>query len=467
MSIFRSYFSKNNTLIKDNRTNNAHNPVTEISYGAEYASLSRFIFDIDLSDILDKILSGEITISQLTKHTLNLKNTIALSPQYIGTTFVDGITQRASSFKLDLFEINEEWSEGSGYDFVYIEENYPLIKEGVSNWFDRATNTTWSNSGSYLSGTTNIIATMQFDGGNEDISVDISDFINAKLQTQLTGGTQTNFGLGLKFSDDIESITGNTRNAVAFHTKYTNTFFEPYLETSISDEYIDDREYFYLDENNTLVGNFNNQNGSLVINSVDIFDYNGELYLTLSGSQITKINNNTYKIGLNIHSDVYPDAVIFNDVWNYTYNGIIKTQTNDFYLISNDVLVNDELSNLDNYNINIDGIKYNENIQRGDLRKIVVSIKELYKYASDKQPINVEYRLFVKQAKSYNIDIIPQTKMNRIKSKFYLNLDTSWMIAQDYILEIKIISSDIVLSKKTIDFSIMSDIYYTKTSKKI
>jgi hypothetical protein len=48
MSVFRSYFLKNNTLIDNNLTNNSQNPVTEISYGTFDKQVSRLIFDVDL-----------------------------------------------------------------------------------------------------------------------------------------------------------------------------------------------------------------------------------------------------------------------------------------------------------------------------------------------------------------------------------------------------------------------------------
>ena len=40
MSYYRSYFSKNNTIIENSRVNTAKNPTTEIYYGDGY---SRFI----------------------------------------------------------------------------------------------------------------------------------------------------------------------------------------------------------------------------------------------------------------------------------------------------------------------------------------------------------------------------------------------------------------------------------------
>ena len=42
MTIYRNYFSKSNTLISSNLTNNSQNPVTEILYGSLNQKVSRF-----------------------------------------------------------------------------------------------------------------------------------------------------------------------------------------------------------------------------------------------------------------------------------------------------------------------------------------------------------------------------------------------------------------------------------------
>ena len=48
MSYFRSYFEKNNTLLKDSSTNTAKNPTTELIYGSTF---SKFIFKVDFGKI--------------------------------------------------------------------------------------------------------------------------------------------------------------------------------------------------------------------------------------------------------------------------------------------------------------------------------------------------------------------------------------------------------------------------------
>jgi len=84
MSYVRSYLSKNNTIIKDNQTNNSQNPVTELLYGTENKIVSRFIFDIDLSNLQAKIASGIINPQRMIKHVLHMTNTISYAQEYIG-----------------------------------------------------------------------------------------------------------------------------------------------------------------------------------------------------------------------------------------------------------------------------------------------------------------------------------------------------------------------------------------------
>ena len=73
MSYFRSYFEKNNTILKNLQTNTAKNPTTELFYGSGF---SKFIFRVDFTDLQNKIDNGDLVITPDTKHTLHLTNTI-------------------------------------------------------------------------------------------------------------------------------------------------------------------------------------------------------------------------------------------------------------------------------------------------------------------------------------------------------------------------------------------------------
>ena len=96
MSYFRSYFEKNNTIIKNSQANTAKNPTTEIFYGSAF---SKFLFKVDFTDLKNKVNSGELVVDTNTRHTLHLTNTIFGDEGQKGLNRTTG-KDRTSSFDL-------------------------------------------------------------------------------------------------------------------------------------------------------------------------------------------------------------------------------------------------------------------------------------------------------------------------------------------------------------------------------
>lgn len=464
MSTFRSYFKKNNTLLSNNLTNNSQNPVTEISYGTTLADVSRFILDIDLSDLQAKIAQGLLIPNATMKHVLHLTNTISYAPQYIGRKSYSTAINRASSFDLEFFNINQEWDEGSGYDLIYREELVFNQVEQASNWSARTTTSGWTVAGAYQSGVTQIIGSQHFDEGNENINIDITNYINQRLYgtgyTGTTAYTGNSYGIGIKFPLSFEEQKTAFREAVAFHAKNTNTWYEPYVETTIQNTIVDDRNYFYLDKQNSLYFYLNDNIQNVVINKVEIRDHDGDLVQSLSGGSIINVSKGVYKILLTVLSADYPDAVLFTDKWFLTINGKSSEYIGDFYLISQDNFygfnnVND--INFDNYFFYFWGIGEREKIMAGNVRKIKLTIKELYPNQNNFIPLDIEYRVFTTVGGKYEINVIPFTSVNRTNTGYYFNLDTSWLIPQDYKLQIRLKNGDYYENKQTLSFTIVSD----------
>jgi len=479
MSIFRSYFSKNNTLIGNNLSNNSQNPVTEVSYGTFDKQVSRFIFDVDLSNLQDKIAKGFINPNRIVKHVLHMTNTISYAPEYTGKKSYSLNIDRATSFELDLFNVDEEWDEGGGYDFIYDYTPYPyvdvlepVIYNQASNWFYRKTSIPWVNSGgSYQSGVTTIIASQAFEKGSENIDIDITDYINQRLfgtgYTGTSAFTGASFGLGIKFADFYEEIETEFRQAVAFHAKHTNTWYEPYIETIVDDGIVDDRNYFYLDKENELYlyVNVGGIAKNIIVDRVEILDNQGNLVDTLSGDTIENVSLGVYKIKYEVSSEydngrLINDAVLFEDRWYITINGRDSEHVGEFYLISPNkyyTFDNSNTINFDNYFFYFWGIGEKENIRAGNVRKIKLTIKELYANQNNFLPLDIEYRLFTTVGKKYEIDVIPFTSVNRTNTGYEFNLDTSWLIPQDYYIQIRMKNGDYYENKQTLSFTVVSD----------
>ncbi len=466
MSIVRSYFLKNNTLIGDNSTNNSQNPVTEISYGTANKQVSRFIFDVDLNTLFDKYHQGYINPGRIVKHVLHMTNTIRYAPDYLGKKSYSLGINRATAFDLELVNIDEDWSEGSGYDFVYDDTMRPDLLAQASNWYSGTTGVAWTVPGAYNTGTTQIIATQRFEKGSENIEIDVTDYINQRVFDDYYSGTTAytgnSFGLMIKFPDYIEELETEFREAVAFHAKNTNTFYEPYIETIIDDKITDDRNYFFMDKDNELYlyVNVGNIVQNIHVNSVTIRDYQGNIYTVLSGDSIINVNKGIYKIVLNIDSTVYPDAVLFTDEWDLVVNGRNVTYSNEFYLISSSNYYTFDLSNqIDtrNYHFNFWGISEREKIIAGGLRKVRLSIKELYPNQNKFIPLDIEYRIFTTVGSKYELDIIPFTSVNRTSNGYEFDIDTSWLVSQDYYLQIRMKNGNYYDNKQTLMFTVVND----------
>lgn len=456
MGILRTYLKKNNTLISGNLSNNAKNPVTEIIYGTLNNIKTRYLFDININDLVNYLNEYEINNDLVKSHKIKFINTISHNETSPNDDTYDINTERAQSFTLNLFNINEEWDEGSGYDFDYIDSGLSDLNYVPSNWKYRKTDELWSiEGGSYDINNKEIIGVQEFDNGNEDLEIDITDYINNRINNTFSGNT---YGLGIKYSDDIENNTTVKGQSVAFHTKYTNTFFEPYLETIIDDEIVDDRNYFYLNKNNKLFLYINNiDDKDVIINDVKIYDYQNELYTTFSGNSIVKVKKGVYYIELMVND--YPDAINFRDVWNVTIDNNNHEFINQFLLIDSNNYYNYDSSNIeiDNYHFNFWGINDHEKISSNEIRKVKVKIKELYPNQNNFIPLDIEYRLYIKIGGDYEIDIIPFTKVSRVRSLYEFDLNTSWLIPQDYYLQLRMKNGSYYKTKNELKFTVVSN----------
>lgn len=434
MSYFRSYFEKNNTIIKDSRVNTARNPTTEIFYGSGF---SKFIFKIDFTDLKNKVDNQELILNEDTKHYLKLTNTIFGDETFLGASRNTG-RDRATSFDLILFKINEFWDEGVGFD--YEDEVYDFTAGNKtydtrpSNWYNRTTIDTWTVNGIYSSSPI-IITTIHFDLGNENIDVDITNYVNGILSGD------TNNGLGLAFAQAYENVEQETDQSVAFFSKYTQTFFEPFVESifidNISDarnnfvEKLEQKLYLYV----TKGANFYNLD---TIPTVDILDSTNTPIFGLTGFTAKHVREGIYEVTFGIDNVTCDGKKFFYDKWkgisidgisvgNITQKFIPKPFTNQFTIGTNP-------TETTRYKIQYSGIKLNEKIIRGELRKIVVyfkSINNLTNVLMDES----YYRIFIKEGHT-NVVVHDWTLIDKTNENSFI-LDTSYLIPREYFIEIK------------------------------
>jgi hypothetical protein len=461
--VIRTYFDKSNTIISNSIANTGLNPVAELFYGGYdgIEKFSRHLFHFDETRIKELYDNGTfIDLSKL-KHTLRLTNTASFDTGLLNGTM--SAKDRASSFDLILFTINQDWDNGVGYDYevpILANGDY-LYSTGPSNWVNARTGINWSGGTGVYSGTpVNItITTQHFDKGNENIEMDITDYVNGLL----TGNT--NHGLGIAFARGYELINTTALQYVGFFTNNTQTFYEPYLE-SIYENYIkDDRNNFFLDKGNKLylyVNLAGNPTNLDQIPNVNVYDYNGELFSAYTSSEVSHVTKGVYSIDINVPTDVNNIETMYNDVWeNVVINGVIRPN------ISLDFVVK---SSFDYYNIgtndmlpkkialNIAGIRNQENIKRGDTRKVIVSARIPYTVEQTQYIDGLQYRLYVKEGKA-ELTVIDFQQIEMANNYYYFLLDTASLIPNTYYLDVLATSNlEVTTLKNVCQFNIVNQV---------
>jgi len=500
MSIHRSYFSKNDTLIYNSYTNTGNNPVVELFYGSvdnliSPIGFSRFIFDLDLSDLQSKVESGEIGTgcSYNLTHTLKMTNTSSFDKELLNDTWSNG-RRRATSFDLILFRIPktsgntgdpQTWDEGVGYDYYngvsrnsssamsiksQLESDKSFSTRPV-NWFERTTINNWSQNGIYdntnsLTGNTGlnysaitIVDTQHFQFGNEDIEFDMTSEINDIL----TGATTGNTGWGISFVPQVENISGLTENySVGFFSRHTQTFYEPFLETNYSDLIEDDRNTFYENRSNKLyLYSFKyGEPQSFDDNpTVDILDSNGDPVDGFTGLTTCEISKGVYEV---IVSGLTASTVpcVFYDTWkgieidgvgiNNVENQFVINNLSELYQIG---VENNEPSI---YGFDFYGIKQDEKILNTDMRKVNVVLKKAYTTKEVLTHVNAEYRIYVKEGNT-EVQVQNWTPINRTSSGYYFMFDTRDKIPNEYFVDIKVTTDrEVNTYKRELKFQIVN-----------
>jgi hypothetical protein len=484
MSINNSYFSKNNTIISNSFTNTGRNPVTELFFGSLATSqypngYSRFIFDLDLTLLKEKVFEGTISLdcNQKPKHTLRMINTSTFNQELLNTTTSQG-RQRATSFDLILFRIPfidgdmnrpQIWDEGVGYDFADLVYEYSEsdknFSDRPSNWFQTTTIGVWTEPGVYNNqnigvvpfNSLTIVDTQHFELGNENIEFDMTNEINDILNGVLTNVS----GWGIAFRPQLENITGLTDTyEVQFFTRHTQTFYEPYLETDYNDYIDDDRNLFSLGRVNRLYLYLYDNGHPLNLDNnplVDILDNSGSVILT--GLTTCKKTKGVYEVTIPALNG-YKTPCTFSDRWyNLSLNGFtINPILNDFtlYPFKNSIQIGTNSEDPKLYGFDFYGIKQDEKIFNTDVRKVGVIIKEAYTTNKLLQKVDAYYRIYVREGQT-EVQVQDWTKINRTPNEYYFIFDTRDKIPNEYYIDIQVKSSNEVNTyKKQIKFQIVN-----------
>jgi hypothetical protein len=498
MSILRSYIDKNNTIISNSYVNTGRNPVIELNFGASDFIIpnygyTRFIFDLDLALLRENIATGVISTgcTSAMTHTLKMTNTSSFDNELLNS-FMSNERRRATSFDLILFRIPQssgttgpaqDWDEGVGYDYndfnlaqnsaiggssplTYVDSR--AFSTRPSNWYQTSTISNWSQPGIYNNkneGTVNysgltIVARQHFELGNEDVNMDMSDEINGILNGSITGVT----GWGLAYLPQIENLTGLTESySVAFFSRQTQTFYQPYMLTTYDDLIKDDRNVFLKNQENKLFL-YVYQNGDLVNLDSDPFvrieDRNGDAVSGMSSLNTCLRTKGVYEVVVPNGFTTQPTPCLFYDVWSgLTINGqSLPNVTNQFTLLpySSGIQIGAVSQDPTKFGFDFYGILQNEQILNSDIRKIGVTIKKAYTGQVPLQNISAFYRVYVREGTT-EVQVQDWTPINRTPNEYYFIFDMRDKIPNQYYVDIQVnTSGEKDTYKKQLTFNIVN-----------
>lgn len=431
--VTHTFLSKTNTIIEGDEVNLGLNPILELYYGVP---VSRGLLWFDVDNIKQKY--NDKTYPDITKlhHRLKMKNVGGLRTPYQHKRNIYNDADRAKSFDLVFFEIDRDWDAGGGFDYLkdgYDATNIIYSTQG-SNWYQCKNFTLWKNDGvfnrEYI--TENIVARQHFDIGNEDIDVDLTDYVNNCIL-----GNKTNYGLGVTFNYDLDDIETDNINYVGFFTDHTHTFFHPYVETRYDDYINDDRTNFFLDKNNRLY--FYANVGGEMVN----LDELPTCCVSCTDMPVKQATKGVYYIELNMNSKEFDVETMYYDNWsNLKYQGMelpdvelyFTTKAPDQYFTFG---LPYETKKQERIVPSISGINNREQIEQGDVRKVNVDCKIAYTTKQQYAVDGLEYRLYSK-ASDIEVGVIEWTPVERGFNENFFLLDTKELAPGNYFIAIKI-----------------------------
>ena len=498
MSILRSYINKNNTIISNSYVNTGRNPVIELNFGASDLivpnfGFTRFIFDLDLSLLEENISSGVISTgcTSAMTHTLQMTNTSSFDNELLNS-FMSNERRRATSFDLILWRIPkfsgntgipQLWDEGVGYDYSDFNIAQNSANGGISpltyvdsraystrpsNWYQTPTLSGWSQNGIYnnvnqgvvnYSGLT-IVARQHFELGNEDLNMNMTAEINGILNGSITGVT----GWGISYLPQIENITGLTESySVAFFSRHTQTFYQPYLLTNYNDFVEDDRNLFLKNQENKLFL-YVYQNGDFVNLDSDPFvrieDRNGTAITGMTSLNTCLKTKGIYEVTVPNGFANFPTPCLFYDVWSgLTINGqSIPNVTNQFTLqpYTSGIQIGSVSKDPEIYGFDFYGILQNEKILNTDIRKVGVTIKKAYTGQQLLLDVSGFYRVYVTEGTT-EVLVQDWTPLNRTPNEYYFIFDMRDKIPNQYFVDIQVnTSGEKDTYKRQLTFSIVN-----------
>lgn len=465
--ITKTYISKSNTIIKGRKDNFGLNPIAFLCHGP---LISRSLIDFDFSILQSLYDDKTYCNSEHLTHKLIMTNCASIEPERLTDLLPsadhNGVKERATSFRILLFRIPKDWDTGNGFDNS---SDFWFVGKKVSstngcNWFQRANGYNWDMDGiytnefmaeeyeKYANGEESVIIGRQvFEVGNENMEIDITDYVNKVLSGEIE-----NHGIGIMFTPLTENIKTSMTQYVGFFNNNTNTFFQPYILTQYDESIKDDRYRFCLNRPNNLLF-LANIGGSLnCLDELPTCTINGALY------GVKMLSKGIYCADVTLSSKEYDSNMILSDIWgNIKYNGIefedvemefVTQSPNTYFNFSNTI------EEPRSFNVTLSGINNDERLLPTDKRVIKALFTVPYTKTQYELVDDAKYRVYVKDG-DREVTVIDWDNISICGKHNFFTLDLRQFLPQIYHIDVMVdYKNEKRMHKNVLQFKIVSDV---------
>ena len=478
------FLDKTNTIIQGSEQNMGLNPVLHIGYGKQ---LMRGLLHFDECEIRSLIEDKTFANEEKLRFTLKMTNYFSIDGIPYENPLVhsfSGPTKRAASFDLVLFKLPCDFDEGRGFDFVsdfWVKNNKSFSKEG-SNWYFCKSGILWDSERKdddgeiiipdvenihggiypfsfltdeyqkFLNGEDSIIiASQHFDFGDENLSMDITNYV---LECTKTG---INNGLCLAFSPFYEEKETDMEQYVGFVDDNTNTFFHPYVEAEYSDFINDDRESFTIGRSNNLFLYVSDNGEPANLDTLPSCDIDG-----VPATSVRQVTKGVYCAEIDANSLPLEEGAIYYDRWSQiALNGRVENDVELEFSTrpkSYKTRIGSDSSVKRNLVPSLYGINDSEKLHRGEVREVVVDFRQEYDAEKKFLVDSAEYRLYVKDG-NREVEIIKYHPVEKAFLNNFFLIYAEDLIPNAYYVDIRVkLGRETKYFKERLRFKVVSDV---------
>ena len=502
------FLDKTNTITEGSLWNTGLNPILELNYGNE---LSRGLIHFDVNEIGALIDDGTFCDPEKLKCVLKMTNCASVDGLPYDKKIEHRATQpveRATSFELVLYRLPQEFDAGKGFEYVsdfWLEANHSrAYRNMASNWYYAQSVKVWDADkdkvvpddtgkieldanhpkyfyryvkegdeekrirvdltggvykfdklveeyNKYLDGEESIVVGSQhFDFGAENLEIDVTKYVFESLESG------KNYGLMLAFIPNLERTRTNVQQYVSFFTDLTNTFFHPYVECTYCDPIADDRANFCLGRKNRLylyagVEGFPTNLDEGVTCTIDGKEY--EVHCGGKGAYYVEITPDPCDFEAEtIHYDVWSNLSLDGEPINDIEQEFVVNPMHNFMSVGSKSAMADRTVP------QVAGINDAEELERGEIREVVVDFRKEYTTNRKKLLDAAEWRLYIKDA-NRELDVIDYQPVERAFLNNFFVIHTEDLIPNDYYVDIRVHNGrETRYYKKVLRFRVVSNV---------